>query len=67
MLAHFQVRAERRCGELLRSTEKNTGAAGLPGPGRGNKNAVERRYTVSSLTLADMGLIRAGSASPRGA
>lgn len=52
------MRAERRCGELLRVTEKNTGAAGLPGPGRGNRNAVERRDTVSAPTLAQMGLTR---------
>lgn len=45
----IKVRAERRCGELLARTEKNTGARGA-GP-----IAVER-YDRDTPTLADMGL-----------
>lgn len=47
----IKVRAERRCGELLARTEKNTGAKGA-GP-----IAVER-YDRNTPTLAQMGLTK---------
>lgn len=47
----IKVRAERRCGELLRNAEKNTGARGA-GP-----VAVER-YDHDRPTLAQMGLTK---------
>ena len=47
----IKVRAERRCGELLRTSEKNTGARGV-GP-----IAVER-YDRDAPTLADMGITK---------
>jgi hypothetical protein len=45
----IKVRAERRCGEMLRTTEKNTGA-------RMNGSVVERCDHRETPTLADMGL-----------
>lgn len=47
----IKVRAERRCGELLARTEKNTGARGI------GTSAVERCDTTPP-TLAEMGLTR---------
>jgi hypothetical protein len=47
----IKVRAERRCGELLSVTEKNTGARGI------GTSAVERS-DCTPPTLADMGLTR---------
>lgn len=47
----IKVRAERRCGELLRSTEKNKGARGI------GTSAVERSDRTPP-TLSDMGLTR---------
>lgn len=47
----IKVRAERRCGELLRDSERNKGATVKGGM------AVERRDT-RSVTLAEMGLTR---------
>lgn len=46
----IKVRAERRCGELLATTEKNTG--GRPSDNRSND------ATSFAPTLADMGLTR---------
>lgn len=69
----IKVRAERRCGELLRTTEKNTGArmngAVVERCDRreaptlaGNVNPATRKVsndaTPSTPTLADMGLTR---------
>lgn len=51
----IKVRAERRCGELLRVTEKNKGAA-EPGTQRGTTPS--NGTTASAPTLADMGLTR---------
>ena len=51
----IKVRAERRCGELLARTAKNTGAAGV-GP-----IAVERCDRNAAPTLADMGLTKSES------
>lgn len=47
----IKVRAERRCGELLRDSERNGGAKGV-GP-----IAVER-YDTNQPTLADLGITR---------
>ena len=51
----IKVRAERRCGELLARTEKNTGARMNGG---GEFPAVERCDSRETPTLADMGLTR---------
>lgn len=47
----IKVRAERRCGELLATTEKNRGAQGI------GKSAVERSDSTPP-TLSEMGLTR---------
>lgn len=47
----IKVRAERRCGELLARTEKNTGARGI------GTSAIERSDSTPP-TLSDMGLTR---------
>jgi hypothetical protein len=52
----IKVRAERRCGELLARTEKNTGAR-MNGRALGGASVVER-HDSRSPTLADMGLTR---------
>lgn len=49
----IKVRAERRCGELLRVTEKNTGAMGT-----GSNQHQVRSNDATAPTLADMGLTR---------
>jgi hypothetical protein len=50
-----QADALTRLGEMLKATPKNTGAAGSPGPGRGNAVPIENR--VSDVpTLADLGI-----------
>ena len=49
----IKVRAERRCGELLTRTEKNTGAAGT-----GSNQHVVRSNDTTAPTLADMGLTK---------
>jgi hypothetical protein len=52
----IKVRAERRCGELLARTEKNTGAQGL---GSNQHRRVEVPSNgATAPTLADMGLTR---------
>jgi hypothetical protein len=58
--AEIRIRATRRLGEILRETERARGAAdGTPGPGRGRRqNAVEADDTVSTPTLADLGITR---------
>jgi hypothetical protein len=44
-------------GEFLKQTEKQAGARGKPGPGRGHKNGVPERNPVSQPpTLADAGI-----------
>ena len=49
----IKVRAERRCGELLRNTEKNHGARGT-----GSNQHQVRSNDSTTPTLADMGLTR---------
>lgn len=59
--ARARVRAERRAGELLRDMEKQSGARGLSGPGRGKKNGVVKRDPVladTPKTLKDMGITK---------
>lgn len=50
----IKVRAERRCGELLSTTEKNKGAT-VPGTNRGITRSDD---STASPTLADMGLTK---------
>jgi hypothetical protein len=54
----IKVRAERRCGELLARTEKNTGARMNGG---GDAPVVERCDRRETPTLADMGLSKSES------
>ncbi|WP_396179936.1 hypothetical protein [Flavobacterium sp.] len=49
----IKVRAERRCGELLATTEKNRGAAGV-----GSNQHQVRSHDSTAPTLAEMGLTR---------
>lgn len=49
----IKVRAERRCGEMLATTEKNRGAAGI-----GSNQHEVRSHASTAPTLADMGLTR---------
>lgn len=57
----IKVRAERKAGELLAAMPKAKGAAGLPGPGRGNAVPMENRVS-DTPTLADLGVTKAQSA-----
>ena len=53
------IRAQLRCGELLREMPKNKGAAdGTPGPGRGNKTQSQSVTSLSDATqtIADLGI-----------
>jgi hypothetical protein len=52
----IKVRAERRCGELLAQTEKNTGARAKGGTSAGP--VVERCDRRETPTLSDMGLTK---------
>jgi hypothetical protein len=52
------VRAERRCGELLRATEKNVGARGQLQGSRDGLAVVSRDRQTEAPTLSDMGLTR---------
>jgi len=45
----------RRLGVMLQGATKNTGAAGSPGPGRGNAVPIENRVS-DAPTLADLGI-----------
>lgn len=53
----IKVRAERRCGELLRATEKNVGAR-MNGRTTDGVSVVERCDSRETPTLSDMGLTR---------
>jgi len=59
-MAEIRIRAERRLGEMIaeqKATEGlNPGAAGAPGPGRGNKNAGQFWTRVLPPTLAELGI-----------
>jgi hypothetical protein len=52
----IKVRAERRCGELLKATEKNTGARGV-----GSNQHQVLSHDATAPTLEDMGLTRSES------
>ena len=52
----IKVRAERRCGELLARTEKNTGSRGV-----GSNQHQVRSHDATTPTLADMGLSKSES------
>ena len=59
--AEIRMRAERRVGELIQAQKEteglNRGAAGTPGPGRGNKNVgLEKTRVSSQPTLAEAGI-----------
>jgi len=57
--AEIRVRAERRCGQLLKEMPKAKGAAnGAPGPGRGNKTVSDEATAFSSPTLSQLGVTR---------
>jgi hypothetical protein len=57
--AAARVRAERKCGELLRDMEKAKGAAdGTAGPGRGNVVAACDRVLDRPKTLSEMGITK---------
>lgn len=56
--AEIRIRAERRCGELLKDMPKAKGAAdGTPGPGRGNKTQSPDVTAFSDTqTLSNLGI-----------
>ena len=54
-----RVRAERKCGELLAETDKQSGARGKAGPGRGKNGVVQRDSVLEQpKTLAEMGITK---------
>jgi len=57
----IKVEAMRRLGVMLQGATKNTGAAGSPGPGRGNAVPIENRVS-DAPTLADLGIDKKTSA-----
>jgi hypothetical protein len=49
----IKIRAERRTGELLRETAKQSGARGTAGPGRGHKTESSANDAVLPHSLKD--------------
>jgi hypothetical protein len=52
----IKVRAERRTGELLAGMEKQHGALGRPGPGRGHKQKMDSPPDESVSTMKSLGI-----------
>ena len=54
-----RVRTERKCGELLKAVEKQSGARGKAGPGRGKNGVVQHDSVLEEpKTLKEMGLTK---------